>query len=590
MLINAQRMNPRTGQIWLALFAIFAYCCIASCGSQQAANTSPCDAQPHNVTAVKDLRYGPDANFNGLDLYLPAQRAGEPLVVFVHGGGWVAGDKGSYGHMGYALARCGIAFANINYPLAPHTRANAQADAVINATQWLRARAPIYGYAADHVFMMGHSAGAELVTLAVLRAQKSTNNVPSGVSGVIALDGLAYSPAVDFAGSQRPPDLPRHYAAAFGPTRTQWQQFDVSRGIHGHEPPFVIVHGLDDTYAPVADSQRLADTLGRAGDAVTFLQPSGRDHNTVIVAIADDPGDPTARTIERFIFSNGARPASAHRRSKSFWNAFAGSIASAASKPSGKLPRPDRVVIIVEENHSFSSIIGNSKAPYLNQLAKRGALFTQSFAITHPSAPNYIALFSGQTNNNGDDCPERGVPTDAPNLGGELIAAGLTFTGYSETMPRAGFTGCFAGFAAWSYARKHNPWVNFNSVPTSDNQPFSALPQFKNLPTVAFIIPNQAHDMHSASIEDGDTWLQHNVGALIDWSATHNTLVIVTWDEDDGEESNHIATIFVGAMIKSGRYDKRIDHYSVLRTLEDMYGLPHVGNSKTAAAISDCWR
>src|SRR5262245_45099820 len=97
------------------------------------------------------------------------------------------------------------------------------------------------------------------------------------------------------------------------------------------------------------------------------------------------------------------------------------------------VPRPDHVVIVIEENHSYAQIIGSPSAPYINSLAAGGALMTQSYAITHPSQPNYVAFFSGAT---------QGVTTDsmyphslftAPNLGTKLLGAGLTFGGYSET-------------------------------------------------------------------------------------------------------------------------------------------------------------
>src|SRR5882672_9042562 len=99
------------------------------------------------------------------------------------------------------------------------------------------------------------------------------------------------------------------------------------------------------------------------------------------------------------------------------------------------VPQFDHVVIVIEENHAYSQIIGSANAPYINVLAAGGALMTQSFAISHPSQPNYVALFSGAT---------QGVTTDnvyphsqftAPNLGEKLLAAGFGFGGYSETMP-----------------------------------------------------------------------------------------------------------------------------------------------------------
>src|SRR5205807_5966884 len=93
---------------------------------------------------------------------------------------------------------------------------------------------------------------------------------------------------------------------------------------------------------------------------------------------------------------------------------------------------PDHVVIVIEENHSFSSIIGSSQAPFINSLARQGALFTQSFAVGHPSEPNYLELFSGSNQGVTDDsCPHT---FSVENLASELTAAGLTFTGFSEDL------------------------------------------------------------------------------------------------------------------------------------------------------------
>src|SRR5438552_18828138 len=93
-------------------------------------------------------------------------------------------------------------------------------------------------------------------------------------------------------------------------------------------------------------------------------------------------------------------------------------------------PRPDHVVIVMEENHTYSQVIGSSSAPYINALAQQGALFTNSYGITHPSQPNYVALFSGSTQGLTDDsCPQT---FSGPDLGGQLLAANLSFTGYSD--------------------------------------------------------------------------------------------------------------------------------------------------------------
>ncbi len=246
---------------------------------------------------------------------------------------------------------------------------------------------------------------------------------------------------------------------------------------------------------------------------------------------------------------------------------------------------PDHVVIVMEENHSFASIIGSSSAPYINSLAQQGALFTQSFGVEHPSQPNYLDLFSGSNQGVIDDtCPHT---FSTENLASELAAAGQTFTGFSEDLPAAGSTVCTSG----AYAEKHAPWVNFTNVPATSNQPFTSFPtDFTNLPTVSIIDPNLNDDMHDGTIAQGDTWLQQHINSYVQFAQTHNSLLIVTWDEDDSASGNHIATIFVGPMVKQGQFAEIINHFNVLRTIEDLYGLTRVGAAATATTISDVWK
>lgn len=199
---------------------------------------------------------------------------------------------------------------------------------------------------------------------------------------------------------------------------------------------------------------------------------------------------------------------------------------------------PSHVVLVIEENHGYDEIIGSSAAPYMNALAKSGALMTQSFAVTHPSEPNYLELFSGSTQGVTDDsCPHA---FSAPNLGSQLLAAGKTFTGYSEDLPYAGYTGC--GSAAYAY--KHNPWVMFPAIPASSNQPFSAFPQghFQDLPLVSIVIPNLNDDMHDGTIQGADSWLQANLDGYVQWARNNNSLLILTFDEDDNGPDNHITS------------------------------------------------
>jgi hypothetical protein len=249
------------------------------------------------------------------------------------------------------------------------------------------------------------------------------------------------------------------------------------------------------------------------------------------------------------------------------------------------LPTPAHVVVVVEETYSYDEVVGNRSAPYINWLANNGALMTQSFAITHPSQPNYLALFAGSTFGLDDDCP---VNLGAiPNLGSELLAAGYTFVGFSEDLPSTGSTTCTSG----RYARRHVPWVNFSNVPAANSVPFSSFPSdYASLPTVSFVIPNLENDMHDGTIAQGDAWLYNNLSAYAAWAKANDSLLVVTWDEAENSESNHIPTIFYGAKVRTGMHSEPVSHYNVLSTLEEFYGLEKTGNAATAPAITDIWQ
>ena len=258
------------------------------------------------------------------------------------------------------------------------------------------------------------------------------------------------------------------------------------------------------------------------------------------------------------------------------------------------LPHFDHIVVVIEENHGYSEIIGANTAPYINSLAGQGMLFTNSHAVTHPSQPNYLDLFSGSDQGvNGDTCDSSVYPP--PDLGGQLISAKYSFAGYSEGLPAAGNTSCTN--TATSYARKHVPWANFSDTngPTT-NLPYTSFPTttagYSSLPTVSFVIPNLNDDMHDGTIQQGDTWLQQNMDAYAQWAKTNNSLLIVTWDENDtttNDASNQITTLFVGQHVQVGTNNTSINHFNVLRTLEDMYGLPPINNAANASDILGVW-
>jgi hypothetical protein len=249
-----------------------------------------------------------------------------------------------------------------------------------------------------------------------------------------------------------------------------------------------------------------------------------------------------------------------------------------------QLPRYDHIVIVVEENHAAAQIIGNKSAPFINALAADGALMTQSYAVAHPSQPNYLALFAGDTFGvDSDACPLALGP--APNLGAELLGAGYSFGGFAEDLPAVGSPVCSAG----GYARKHAPWVNFTNVPASASMPFTAFSAGPQLPTVSFVVPNLDNDMHDGSVAQADTWLATHIAPYANWATANHGLLILTFDEDDTSERNQISTILYGADIRPGTYGEPINHYSVLSTVEQLYGLPKTGLAATTPPIASIW-
>jgi len=282
--------------------------------------------------------------------------------------------------------------------------------------------------------------------------------------------------------------------------------------------------------------------------------------------------------------------------------------ASSFNKQQTVVPRYDHVIIIMEENHGYNELIGSANAPYINQLAQQAALFTQSHGISHPSQPNYLAIYSGSMQGiTNDACLQTITPYTTPNLGASLINHGLSFKGYAQTMPSEGFLDCLdtksTSTGGYLYARKHCPWVDWqgtkaNNIPADCSQPMTAFPKdFSKLPTVSFVIPDMDYDMHNigdpgddAAIKRGDKWLKDNIDAYAQWAKTHNSLLIVTFDEDDYKTMNQIPTMFIGAKVIPGKYDEKIDHYSVLHTIEAMYSLPTMADDANAAVITDVWK
>ncbi len=258
---------------------------------------------------------------------------------------------------------------------------------------------------------------------------------------------------------------------------------------------------------------------------------------------------------------------------------------------SGSPPAIDHIVVLFLENRSNDEIVGNPNAPYLTSLAQNGASCANFYALTHPSQPNYFEFFAGsnqgfQNNVN----PPPGVPFSTPNLASAVIDAGGTFVSYSEGLPYTGF----AGPAYYWYSRLVNPIASWqasnpgpNQLPLSLNRPFSDFPfsDFSQLPTVSFVTPTLAHSMHDNSVSTGDAWVQQYIAPYAAWAMAHNSLLIVTFDEDSNYSRNHVSTIFYGPMVRSGTIDATCTHHDLLRTICDITGADAPGQGAHARAI-----
>ncbi|WP_427017324.1 alkaline phosphatase family protein [Pseudarthrobacter sp. P1] len=272
------------------------------------------------------------------------------------------------------------------------------------------------------------------------------------------------------------------------------------------------------------------------------------------------------------------------------------SPAAVPNQPAGTTAGPDHVVIIVEENKPASSILGDAAAPYINKLATDHALAANYQAVAHPSLPNYLALTSGTNAGITDDCTPGGSCTArVPNITDEIVQSGRTWKMYAESMPAP----CTAD-SSGPYAVKHNPFMYYPSV-TDNNASCAAhvvpltqldgdLTAASRLPNYVFISPNLCNDMHDCPVATGDAWLSHQVPDILASPAftTQNSLLVIIWDEGEGE-NNTVLAIFAGPAARQAHTSPlAYSHYSLLHTVERLWGLaPLTENDRNAPVMSD---
>jgi hypothetical protein len=260
-----------------------------------------------------------------------------------------------------------------------------------------------------------------------------------------------------------------------------------------------------------------------------------------------------------------------------------------------QVPKSNHVVVVLEENHSYSSVIGNASMPYLNSLAQKYALATQYYANTHPSIGNYFMLTTGQIITNSDGYT--GTVT-ADNIVRHLLTAGQTWKSYAEGLPSVGYIGGDTG----SYVRHHNPFTYFSDVVNSSVQKLNLVPftQFaadlnnNQLPDFSFVVPNLNNDAHNGTLAQADGWLKTHIGPLLSNPAfQQDGILIIVFDESSSTDAahggGHIAAVVVGPGVKRGfKSTTFYQHQNLLRAILDAVGVrSYPGAAATAKDMSD---
>lgn len=271
-----------------------------------------------------------------------------------------------------------------------------------------------------------------------------------------------------------------------------------------------------------------------------------------------------------------------------------GGTASRASNLTPQLPAPtptpiptspppqasSHVVVVMEENHSYEQVIGNSSMPWLNGLASQYALAKRYFANAHPSIPNYFMVTTGQVVTYDDSFSGT---ADVNNLARILSAGSKSWRVYAEDLPAAGYTGGSTG----AYLKRHNPFAYFSDVVNSPAvaanmvqfSQFAADLAAGTLPNFSFVVPNANNDAHDGSLATADSWLNTNIAPLLS-SPQFQTdgLLLIVFDEgaalDIQQIGGHVPVVIAGPKVKRGFQSTTFyQHQSTLRLILKALGV-----------------
>ncbi|MFE9429134.1 ricin-type beta-trefoil lectin domain protein [Kitasatospora sp. NPDC006697] len=279
--------------------------------------------------------------------------------------------------------------------------------------------------------------------------------------------------------------------------------------------------------------------------------------------------------------------------------------------PPSSTPAFDHVFFAFMENENYQDVIGSSTAPYINgTLLPKGTLLSNSYALTHPSDPNYLAASGGSTFGWSSSPTVGSDKIDAPNLGDTADAAGKTWKGYAGGMSGNCDTSYHDSAGGGYYLPDDEPFMMYKDVidnPSrcaAHNQPLTRLTtdlqSAATTPNFVWFAANDYDDMEIGTRTDGDNWLRSYLPNIFNSPAwtQQRSLLILSWDEAYDKaygpsEPNHVVTLMIGSQntVKPGYTSTtRVDHYSMLRTVDEALGLnPLTNNDKYATPANDVW-
>ncbi|MDP9280527.1 MAG: alkaline phosphatase family protein [Chloroflexota bacterium] len=252
--------------------------------------------------------------------------------------------------------------------------------------------------------------------------------------------------------------------------------------------------------------------------------------------------------------------------------------------PTDPQQRPARtatphVFVIVMENTGLDRALGSQP---IARLASANALATNYRAVARPSLPNYLALTSGSTWGIADNGYH---PLPAADLGTQLTTAGVTWRAYMEGMTTE--AGCMR--SPYPYALKHNPFAYYGGACPTNVVPIEALDADLEgvTPNFVWITPGLCHDGHDCAIDVAGAWLDGLVSRIVSSDAWRSGgMLFIVWDEGDGGDSNIVPLILLTNDATATRIETQHDHYSLLATIQDVFGLPRLGAAATARPLA----